>query len=461
MRQALATLSAVVALLAGCGWSPSSDCGAPPARLAGGSGSAISAAIRYLHDSQMQTDQPVWAGQDYAGDWPQCFGFFARPPFVRDVSPFMAAFIHHALSFVTPANRDALDLTDEDIAAAQEMRRAAVELMLRFRAADDQPDAGTFGFWPRRRADLLAEQGFWSWVWANTLPGPEWFGDLAPINLPLWPPHLAITADADCTATAYAALMDASILDGGPAVTAPIEHYFEDWRDLGQVPRRNVPSWLAADSGAFLTWLAYTDDPLAPAPNDVDVVVNANVLHALGRYGRLDAAGVADSIRMINSAVAGGIHRTGSDRLSEYYPDNHMLHYSVARAVAEGGVAGLSPAAGLLMSDLLASAETDASGRVFWDRGDPHLNTALAAAALADGGFSGETLDRAIDFLVANQDPRTGAWDAGVFFVGRFDNGVEAAWVSRAVTTAFALEAICRHRLLSAGVDAIAPAPIR
>ena len=71
----------------------------------------------------------------------------------------------------------------------------------------------------------------------------------------------------------------------------------------------------------------------------------------------------------------------------------------------------------------------------------------MAAAALADGGFAGETLVRAIDYLIAEQNPETGAWRAGVFFVGRFDNGIEASWVSPAVTTAFALEAICKHRL--------------
>lgn len=451
MRRVGLGAAAAVAALAGCGWSSSSNCGVPAARLSGERGSAISSAIRFLHGAQVQADEPAWAGQDYAGDWPQCFGFFGRPPFLRDVSPFMAAFVHHALTFVTPGHRDALGLTDEDIALAAEMRRAAIELMLRFQAGTDRADAGTFGFWPPRRADLVAEHGLLSWLWVNTLPGPAWFGDLGPINLPLWPPHLAIRADADCTATAYAALLDASVLDGGPAVTDPMEHFFSDWRDLGQVPRRNAPSWLVADSRAFLTWLAYTDEPLSPGPNDVDIVVNANVLHALGRFGRLDAAGVADSIGVINSAVSGGIHRSGADRLSQYYPDNHMLHYSVARALREGGVSDLAPAAALLTSDLLGSAQADSAGRVFWDRGDPHLNTALAAAALADGGFTGETLDRAIEYLIAEQNPETGAWRAGVFFVGRFDNGIEVSWVSSAVTTAFALEAICKQRLAVQG----------
>ncbi len=449
-RVGLGALMAVSSL-AGCGWSPTSNCGVPATRLSLDSGSAISAAIRYLHGSQVQADESAWAGHDYAGDWPQCFGFFGRPPFLRDVSPFMAAFVHHALTFVTPDNRDVIGLTDEDIALAGEMRSAAIELMLRFKAGNDRADAGTFGFWPARSTDLVAENGLLSWLWVNTLPGPVWFGDLAPINLPLWPPHLAIRTDADCTATSYVALLDAAMLDGGPGVETPIEHFFSDWRDLGQVPRRNSPSWLEPNSGAFLTWLAYTDDQRDPAPNDVDVVVNANVLHALGRFGRLDAVRVTDAISVINSAVTGGIHRTGADRLSQYYPDNHMLHYSVARALREGGVTELAPAVALLISDLLASARTDAAGRVFWDRGDPHLNTALAAAALADGGFAGDTLDRAIEYLMAEQNPETGAWRAGVFFVGRFDNGIEASWVSPSVTTAFALEAICKHRLALQG----------
>jgi hypothetical protein len=182
----------------------------------------------------------------------------------------------------------------------------------------------------------------------------------------------------------------------------------------------------------------------------VDLVVNANVLHALGRYDRLDTPGVSDAVGIINAAVDSGAHLTEPEELSLYYPNNLSFHYCVTRAFGEGGVSGLGSAVELLVQDLQASAEVTQEGHSFWNRGDPHLNTAFGVMALLNAGCNDEIVDRAVRYLQSQQDPVTGAWEAGAFFRGRLDSGVEAVWVSPALTTAMALEALCAYRLTAA-----------
>ncbi|MCK4342476.1 MAG: hypothetical protein KAY37_12220 [Phycisphaerae bacterium] len=347
-------------------------------------------------------------------------------------------------------NRGILGLTDAEIDAARTMRTSAIQLMLRFKAGDETPDAGTFGFWPvgqRWRPGDLLLASILDCCWR----GPEFGGYRVPANFSFYPRDFAIATDADVTAVVYAALLDNHILDGGPPVTVAFGRFFADWRDLGQVPQRNNQPWIGEASGAFLTWLAYREDPGNPGPNDVDILVNASVLYALGRYGRLETPGVSEAIALINEAIISEAHLSNPDRLSLYYPDNIALHYFVTRAYSEGGVTALAPAVDLLARDLLATKQTDVAGRCFWDRGEPHLNTAFAILALLAAGQDPDVVQGAVDYLVSEQDPNTGAWEAGVFFLGRTDDGTEPLWSSPALTTAMALEALCRYQFTSNG----------
>jgi hypothetical protein len=107
----------------------------------------------------------------------------------------------------------------------------------------------------------------------------------------------------------------------------------------------------------------------------------------------------------------------------------------------------------MLVADLLATVQTSASGAVFWDRDDPHLNTAFGALTLLQADRRRDLASRAIDYLLAEQNPVDGSWDAGVFFRGRFDGGPEAIWMSAALTTAMALEAVASHRLAGAAPE--------
>ncbi|MBN1343251.1 MAG: hypothetical protein JXQ73_11260 [Phycisphaerae bacterium] len=421
---------------------------APAKRL-----SSIALALRYLAGTQFETDQTVLNRAAYGGDWPQCYTVLGSGLYTRDTNPFLATYIHHALALVRGEHRDALGLTDGDVEAARNARTSAVGLMRRFETGGGGEDAGTFGFWPVARprwapGDLIVStfiNSFWT-SWQAT-------GDRQPVNVSFFPANHSAGPDSDDTASIHAALLDHHLLDGGPAVTERFERFLADWRDLGQVPLGDEASWLDPNehTGAFLTWLTYRDPANRPSPNHVDVVVNANILYALGRYGRLNTPGVTEAVALINRAIQTGVHRSNPHALSFFYPNNLALHYSVVRACYEGGASDLLPAADGLVADLYGSAFSDARGFRFWHRGDPHLNTAFAVATLVTAGEVGDIVKGGVDYLAAEQDPELGSWEAGPFFGAYLDNGWQVRWVSAALTTAIALEALVKYELLAGG----------
>ncbi len=411
--------------------------------------SAISLGLRYLVETQFASDQTGYNKVAYAGDWPQCCTMEASGLYARDTNPFMATYVHHALTLVRAENQAVLGLTDAEIDAARGARRAAVDLMLRFGAEEGRPDAGTYGFWPIQRPRWRPGDWLLSAVVNRYWTNWQGTGDRQPVNFSFFPSNHAPQSDADDTASIYAVLLDHARLDGGPDVAVRFERFFADWRDSGQIPLGSEPSWLSPGrvTGAYLTWLAYLDDANHPSSNHVDLVVNANVLYALGRCGRLDTPGVTESVTLINEAVATGVHRSNPSLLSLFYPDNLAFHYCVARAYAEGGVSGLAPAVDGLVQDLLDTVRVGDAGQRYWSRGDPHLNTAFAVAALLSAGVGGDVVDAAVNYLLAQQNPDYGSWDSGPFFGARLPNGTWVTWVSPALTTAIALEAIMKHRI--------------
>ena len=277
------------------------------------------------------------------------------------------------------------------------------------------------------------------------LQGPILGGQRVPINFSIFPDALAIPSDADVTATTYATLLDDAIFDGGRGSQVAFERFFVEWRDLGLVPRRLNPSWLPPASGAFLTWLTYRDPPFPLFPNDVDLVVNANVLYALARYHRVKVPGVAEAVGFINLVTALGLHRERLEELTVYYPDNLTFQYAVSRAFHEGPIPALEPAVRILADDLEASAVFRPDGTVYWNQGDPHLNTAFAVLTLLNAGRDTRIIDRAIDYLVSEQNV-LGGFDETTFFFGRADGGQVFEFTSASLTTAMVLEALVRHK---------------
>ncbi len=419
-------------------------CGCPAKR------SPIQRALDYLDAAQVKHDSSEKRKIDYRGNWPQVFHFRNVQGYrIDDVSPFVVVFAHHALATITPATRDALGLSETDLQSAQDMRVCAVECLNRFKSDDSGYDAGAFGFWPYDN-DVGQASTPLEGLLLEVLKGPVLGGTRAPINLSYFPSGLAVPADADVTATVYAALLDHQSLDDGPAVTVDIETLFGANRHIDDVLMRFSPAWLNRNSGAYLTWFMDHGPGAQQYGNDVDLVVNANILFALARYGLHDAAGFSETAALLNESIANGLHRTHWDEISLYYPDSYVFHYCVSRAFAEGPVPELENAAAQLAAEIVDEAHRCDDGTAYWDKGHRELNTAFAVLSLINAGSSSPLIDEGVAYLERTQNPVTGAWDEAPFFIARADSGIVIEWESAPLTTAIALEAFCKARLRAA-----------
>lgn len=168
-------------------------------------------------------------------------------------------------------------------------------------------------------------------------------------------------------------------------------------------------------TGLFLTWF---DDP---AGNDVDLVVNVNVLGALGPGGAADDAVRALRDRMESKHVRHGF----------YYPSPVALAYALAWAVDEGLETLAEPGRALFAR--LATVPDAVP--------DEELAQYLTAG-LRFGRDSGPGRAQDLDRLLAMQRD-DGSWPATVFALGpRPPSQPEHWYASACVHTALALEAI-------------------
>jgi hypothetical protein len=410
--------------------------------------------LEYLEASQLKTvERPFAGGADFPGNWPQFMRVSDRllwVPRVREVSPFLPAFIHHALTCVNEQTVDALGLTPRHAEQARAMRRAAVALMRRFEEPAGSPLAGAYGFWLRREDVAAYHKPVLSFVRGDWIlrpvlrwyfVGPCWHGPRFGLNInQQMHDTIGLHADADDTAILYATFHDDARLDSGPILRPPIDALFIPWRDTGVAEMRVVQDWLPRPSGAFLTWFA-------PSMNDVDLVVNANVLCMLARDGRPDVPGAAQAIALINDVVQRRRQGVCHDRIGVYYPHGITAQYCLSRAYREGPVPALRPAVEILADEIERAAQQRPDGSVFWDYGQPHLDTAFAILVLLNAGRQTPLVASAVRYLVAQQDPKYGNWKEGYVWGGYADNGALSGWGSPALTTAIALEALCRWRI--------------
>ena len=412
--------------------------------------SPIQRALDYLDAVQIEHDSDDRGHIDYRGNWPQVFHFKNVPGYrIDDISPFVVVFAHHALATIKPATKDALELSEADLQNALDMRLRAMECLGRFKSNDNAYDADTFGFWPYDEdagQDITPLES----LLLDLLQGPVLGGTRAPINLNYFPPALAVPADADVTATVYAALLDHHEIDEGPAVTMDIGAIFGANRHIDDVPLRFNPQWLNKNSGAYLTWFMDKGPDALQFGNDVDLVVNANVLFALARYGLADTPGFSETAVLINDAVENDLHRSSWDDISLYYPDSYVFHYCVTRAYAKGPVPELAASVARLASEIIDDARRCPDGTAHWDKGHPRLNTAFAVLSLINAGSNSSLIDEGVAYLERTQNPVSGAWDEAPFFIARADSGIVIEWESAPLTTAIALEALCKAKLRAA-----------
>ena len=433
-----------------------------PADSSSGVDGAIQRALDFLWRNQVREDITFFDGlwllpvSDYEGNWPQFFDITDLDflPQFREVSSFIVSFIHHSLSWIVEENQEVLGLADQEIDRAREMRRRAADNMKRFKTPEDEPGAGSIGFWPEDTTPNLPGP-LVSFLVMSLVRGPILLGNRVPLNIsPVYPDDIAIEPDADCTACAYSSLLDDAEIDGGPAFdTDDVIKYFTDFRDLGEIPLRDVPDWLPEESGAFLTWLSYENSGTRQyVENDVDLHVNANVLWFMGRVDKLDTPGVAETIDLINDFVSQGLHRDPGQYClpTVYYPNSLAFQYFVSRAYYEGGVTGLSPSVDTFVDDLVHTVkEHKKDDTAYWDLGEPHLNTAYAVLVLLNAGAEMHLVEKAVNFLVEEQDSQGGFNDDGTFFCAKMDGGQLINWYSESFTTGMVLEALARWKIAS------------
>jgi hypothetical protein len=411
--------------------------------------SVIARGLEYLAHTQITRAEEQAIGRNWAGNWPMA----VRPevPFgsipVVEIAAGLPAYVHTSLCVIHEGTQAAFGLEDVDITRARAMRRRIWPFLERFRSPG--PDPTSYGWWPRRNMENRGLAVPLAALLEAQMKGPRFHGDRGPVNIPAFPASLGLFPDTDDTALVLAARVDAARLDGRPPITRPIAGLFHPWRDLAGTPRR-FPPWLETGSGAFLTWMMPPGD--GRAGNDIDAAINANILWALARYGELDGAGARDAIRLIERVTREGRYRDEAE-LSTWYP-RLFFHFTVARAYAEGPVPALASATATLLEDLVTTARWSADGTVSWGRAGTRTETrdvSLALLALLHGGYRGPLVGGACRRLCQLQDPRTGGWPECVVVWGTAETGIRTVWSTAALSTAFAVEALCRARLCERG----------
>jgi hypothetical protein len=199
-----------------------------------------------------------------------------------------------------------------------------------------------------------------------------------------------------------------------------------------------VPRWPPPRPGLGL-WRLFLRRALRPlharmfwrtsaAPDDVDAIVNANVLHYLG-----DGPHAPPVVHHL----LGILRRGEEDRSDNWYRSPFVFYYAVARCAAIG-VSGLAEAGTETCERIVAAANED--GRI----GSGPADTALAVSALAQWGAGEDERARAVAYLEATQAP-DGSWPAEpIYFGGPRHHPEVPSWGSDELTTALCLEALVR-----------------
>lgn len=165
-------------------------------------------------------------------------------------------------------------------------------------------------------------------------------------------------------------------------------------------------------------------------PGDVDMVVNAHVLHHLGDGPHAEPV-VARLIDVVR--------RGEEDRCDKWYRSAFLFHASLARCIRVG-VTGLRVVREEACSRIVDGVRQDGSV------GDGSADAAFAVMALADWDAASDERAQMCAHLGAVQ-ATDGSWPAEpVYYGGPRHHPAVPAWGSRELTTGLCLEALVRGR---------------
>ncbi|HLZ00177.1 MAG TPA: hypothetical protein VKT33_14045 [Candidatus Angelobacter sp.] len=164
-------------------------------------------------------------------------------------------------------------------------------------------------------------------------------------------------------------------------------------------------------------------------PNDLDLVVNANVLYYLGE--RPETAPIIRRLIQI-------IEEQAEETCDKYYADRFNFYYFLSRNYA-AGIRAFEAVGDTILARIKSYAHPD--GVI----GSHILHTAQAACALMDWKDHSTVLDDAIQAILRATGPN-GGWQKFPFYYS--GPSKKLAWGSEELTTGFCLEALSRYRNL-------------
>ena len=296
-----------------------------------------------------------------------------------------------------------------------------------------------------------------------------------------------IPPDADDTALAMIAYR--LFPDAQAQEVEALSQVLLDHRDVSRAFEDTRDRWKGHNSGAFLTWLKDESLSIQEAfrpgggtmpfgVNNVDCVVNANVLFALGLNGHRDDPVVQSTLGVLNRAI----DLEAWPYCGLYYPHKMMLPYTLTRAYRDGGLRhpGMNQALGRIVIRLLADQKEtkllDSSRAGAFSGGFDRtydLSTALAVNALLNIGRDiprelgllddyQRAIEQGIQYLLRSkmlmdaQFPaslgglyqpgvRAAVWTPGIFFSASVQKA--AQWRSEPYTAAIVVEALAKYLL--------------
>lgn len=164
-------------------------------------------------------------------------------------------------------------------------------------------------------------------------------------------------------------------------------------------------------------------------PNDIDLVVNANVLYYLGAGPETDP---------IIRCLIQTIKEQAEEKCDRYYANRFNFYYFLSRNYA-AGIRGLEAAGDTIVARIKSFAHPD--GAI----GNHILHTAQAACALMDWNDRSTVLDDAIQAILCARGS-SGEWQKCPFYYS--GPSKKLAWGSEELTSGFCLEALSRYRNL-------------